>query len=66
MIGIADKFGRRKIVVIGGWWCFAMLIVIGAAGAHVDESKHLANLVVACASLWSLGSAACESPFLRG
>lgn len=59
--GIADKFGRRKIVVIGGWWCFAMLIVVGAAGGHVNDSPRIANLVVACASLWSLGSAARES-----
>lgn len=57
---VADRFGRRFMVLICSWAAWSMLIVVAASGAYTSNPA-IAKLAVAGACLWAVPSGARES-----
>jgi SP family sugar:H+ symporter-like MFS transporter len=57
LVILADKVGRRPLVLFGAFWTTAMLFIVGIAGQFVG-STSIQNLTIAAACLWSGGSSA--------
>lgn len=55
LVLVADKVGRRPLVLFGAFWTTAMLFVVGIAGQFLG-STAIRNLTIAAAYLWSCGS----------
>lgn len=57
LVVIADRVGRRPLVIFGAFWTTAMLLVVGIAGQFLG-STAIRNLTIAAACLWSPASSA--------
>lgn len=57
LVLIADKVGRRPLVLFGAAWTTAMLFVVGIAGQFVGR-PGVREITITAACLWSCGSSA--------
>lgn len=61
LIPLSEVVGRRPLILFGGFWSTAMLLVVASAGLSPSlSSTPIRNLTIAAACLWSVGSSCRE------